>query len=149
MALLGDKLRNWISRPKIRNEKRIRLPWWGICLHSNDKNALTELVSSSQRLQELMKHPGWKDVESVIYDWLERYTEQARRLGQQMQESEGRLVLREDDTPADDRRRLIACAQASALQGLLSEIRQRSQVESILNKRDFKERVLQESGELV
>lgn len=129
---------------------RLRLPWWGLVLHSRDKAALEALIASSDRLHALMLQPGWQDVQAVIQDWLERYRDQAGHLGQRVKDEGGQWVLSEEDTPADDRRRLIACAQAAALSGLRQEIYQRAGVRQILERRDATEQQQAEvSHELV
>ena len=124
------------------------LPWWGLILSSKDKRLLTALLDSGERLTQLLAHPGWSDVEAVFRDWYSRYTEQAGRLGQQMEERHGQWVLRESDTPEDDRRRLIACAQAAALRGVLDELRQRAKIRDHFFKRQEQERKVRGTTEV-
>lgn len=146
---LPKPLRSWMRRPVRATSVRSPLPWWGLLLHTKDKAVLEALLESGVRIAQTMATPGWRDVEAVVYDWLDRYTEQARTLGQQMEEREGHLVLREEDTPADDRRRLIACAQAAALKGLLAEVKQRAKAHQMIGRRDAELREAEELNELV
>lgn len=140
---------NWLKRLRVKKQDRIRLPWWGSLLHSTNKAILEQLIQSGLRISETLSTPGWKDVESVIQDWLDRYSDQAGRLGQKMEEKNGQLVLMEEDTANDDRKRLIACAQAAALRGLLSEIKQRAKAVEMLQKRDKEKEIEELTGELV
>lgn len=136
-----------VAVPKPRRTSS-RLPWWGLVLHSRDQQTLTALIDSAKRLQTTLETPGWQDVEAVINDWIDRYADQASKLGQRLDDSGGRLMLTEEDTPTDDRRRLIACAQAAALRGLLVELKTRVNVDTLLRKRQEQEKAI-ESGELV
>lgn len=142
--------RRWLSRKAVDKPDFRRLPWWGILLHTKDKAKISALLESGERLSVTLQTEGWKDVESVIFDWIERYSVQATQLGQKLEEKNGQLVLLEEDTQADDRRRLIACAQASALKGLLAEIRQRSRAKDLMDKRQSQEDKLKvDTGELI
>ena len=129
----------WAS-PPAKAPRALHLPWWGLLLSSADRKAIAALLASGQRLRELLAQPGWQDVVSVIEDWIDRYATDAGRLGQQVEEQQGRMVLREQDTPQDDRRRLIAGAQAAALKGLLAELQQRAKAESIWDTRQQRAR---------
>lgn len=132
----------WLKRPlsERRTPPAIRLPWWGQLLTSQNKRVLQALLESGQRLAALMQHPGWQDAEAVLQDWIARYAEQAGRLGQQVEDQQGRMVLREVDTPEDDRRRLIAAAQAAALRGYFAELKQRASANDLLLARHEQER---------
>lgn len=104
------------------------LPWWGLGLTTEDVSTIRALQQSATRLTALLQHEGWADVELVMQDWLARYHQVAERLGQTIKpDDHGRVLVSDEDTPQDDRRRLIACAQAAALRGLAAELRQRAQ----------------------
>ena len=141
--------RQWRQAPKRAASARIRLPWWGQILSTQDKRVLEALIQSGLKMAETVQTPGWADIESVFQDWLERYRDLAGRLGQEMKEQRGQLVLTEDDTTADDRRRLIACAQAAAIRGLLSEIKTRAKAADMIGKRDHATQEQETSGELL
>ena len=148
-------MRPWLNWPLTRwrvlrrtPAPKAGLPWWGLILHSRDKRILKALLESGDRLRTLMGQPGWEDVEAVVQDWIVRYAHEAGRLGQQMEERQGQMVLRDVDTAEDDRRRLIACAQSAAIRGLRSELQQRSQVGEKFLKRQEDERAVRGTSEV-
>ena len=142
-------LLRWLPARSPAKAERPRLPWWGSLLSSDDQATLRALIESGKRLRAMMGHPGWQDVETVIQGWLDHYTEHAQRLGQVMREEQGRMVLSEVDTPEDDRRRLIAAAQASALKGLLVDLRARAKPEELIRRRARRQVPTEEDGALI
>jgi len=115
------------------------LPWWGIGLTTSDASVIRKLLQSSKRLTDLMDSEGWHDVECIVQDWMFRYHEVAESLGQEIKQDEtGRVLVSDEDTPQHDRQRLIACAQAAAIKGLMGEIVARAKFSQRL--RDRKER---------
>lgn len=141
--------RQWLQRPKRGSQARVRLPWWGQILSTQDKQVLQALIQSGLKIADTLQTPGWEDIESVFQDWLERYRDLAGRLGQEIKEQNGQMVLTEDDTTADDRRRLIACSQAAAIRGLLAEIKKRAQATDLIARRDQRKELQEASGELL
>ena len=144
-----EPIATWIARRRIEQASRVTLPWWGSLLHTQDRVAIQALLESAARIRAVLAQPGWQDIEAIFTDWIARYGEQAIQLGQVMEEDHGRLVLREKDTPEDDRRRLIVAAQAAALKGALAEVRQRAQADELLKRRDRREQAMVDNGELV
>ena len=126
------------------------LPWWGLILSTEDRQVVTALLASAARLRALREQPGWGDVERILTDWITRYQETATTLGQTVESVQGTLRLTETDSAADDRRRLIASAQAAALKGLRQELASRAEAPRLYQRRQQRQQTIdQESGALV